>query len=58
MGISAEDIKRLMADREVYLAEIKRRQDEYQAQKAAAASPAAINAGNPGVTAQMGGFNF
>jgi len=52
-GITEEDIKQAMADREVYLADIKKRQDEYQASKAAAATPSASTA-----TAAAGGFNF
>ena len=54
-GISAEEIKTAIADREVYLADIKKRQDEYQASKNAATP---VLAGNAAITAQMGGFNF
>lgn len=50
-GITADEIKTAMADREVYLADVKKRADEYQASKAASA-PAA------GATAAAGGFNF
>ena len=32
-GIMPEEVKKLMADREVYLAEVKKKQDEYQASK-------------------------
>ena len=53
-GITTDEIKKAMADREVYLAEVKKRQDEYQASKASSA-PAA---GGAGVTAAQGGFNF
>jgi hypothetical protein len=52
-GITKEEIEKAMADREVYLADIKRKQDEYQASKAAA--PAA---GSASVSAAQGGFNF
>ena len=48
-GITAEDIKKAMGDREVYLADVKKRQDEYQASKTAAAAPA---------NNTSGGFNF
>lgn len=54
-GITTEEVKKAMADREVYLAEQKRRQEEYQASKNTVTS---TNAGNAGVSAQMGGFNF
>ena len=45
-----------MADREVYLADVKKRADEYQASKAANA--AAIATSSAGTTAAAGGFNF
>ena len=32
-GITPDEVKKLMADREVYLAEVKKKQDEYQASK-------------------------
>ena len=50
-GITMEEIKKALADREVYLADVKKRQDEYQASKNST-TPAA------GVTAAQGGFNF
>jgi hypothetical protein len=34
-GITTEDIKKAMADREVHLADVKQKQEEYQASKAA-----------------------
>ena len=48
-GITTEDIKKAMADREVHLADVKRRQDEYQASKNAGGgssspAPAAVSA--------------
>lgn len=52
-GITAEEITKATSDREIYLAEVKKRADDYKAQKAAgtttnvAAAPAAA-----------GGFNF
>ena len=54
-GITMEEIKQAMADREVYLAGVKKRQDEYQASKNNAS---AVTTGNAGVTAAQGGFNF
>ena len=52
-GITLDEIKKALADREVYLADVKKRQDEYQASKGT--TPAA---GGAGVTAAQGGFNF
>lgn len=53
-GITVEEIQKAMTDRETYLADVKKRQDEYQASKnSGAATPASI-----GVTAAQGGFNF
>ena len=46
--ITAKELTEAMTNREVYLAGIKRRQDEYKASKAAA----------PAITATPGGFNF
>lgn len=51
-GITMDEIKKALADREVYLADVKKRQEEYQASKNSA-SPAAA-----GVSAAQGGFNF
>ena len=53
-GITVDEIKKALADREVYLADVKKRQDEYQATKNAthAAAPSA------GTTAAAGAFNF
>ena len=52
-GITTEDIKKAMADREVHLADVKRRQDEYQASKNAGATTNVTSA-----PAAAGGFNF
>lgn len=52
--LTMEDIKKAMADRETYLADVKKRAEEYQAQKAAA--PTATNAAS--APAAAGGFNF
>lgn len=54
-GITADDIKKLMAEREIYLNDIKTRQEEYQAQKTVNTTPAAAS---PAVSAAAGGFNF
>ena len=51
-GITADEIKKLMADREVYLADVKKRQDDYKASKADA-TPSVATA-----PASVGGFNF
>ena len=47
--LSAEELAKMMTDRETYLATIKARQDEYRASRTAATVPAA---------ADNGGFNF
>ena len=52
-GITAEDIQKAKANREVYLADVKRRNDEYQASKTTAS--ATVTATAP---AAAGGFNF
>ena len=52
-GITTEDIKKAMADREVHLADVKRRQDEYQASKNTGATTNVTSA-----PAAAGGFNF
>jgi len=52
-GITAEELKKAISDRETYLADVKRRADEYQASKNAA------NASNvASAPAAAGGFNF
>ena len=53
-GITLDEIKKALADREVYLADVKKRQDEYQASKNSGGN--AI--GNIGLKAAQGGFNF
>lgn len=52
-GITADEVKKAMADMEVRLANVKKRQDEYQASKSATSAPASA-----GTTAASGGFNF
>ena len=52
-GITADELKKALADREVYLAEVKKRNDEYQASKANNTSAASAAA-----PAKQGGFNF
>lgn len=51
-GITMAEVKDLMSKREVYLAEVKKKNDEYQASKS---TPAA---GGSNVSAAAGGFNF
>ena len=51
-GITLDELKEKLAAREVYLADVKKRQDEYQASRTA---PSVAKAG---VSAQAGGFNF
>jgi hypothetical protein len=53
-GITADEIKTKMADREVYLAEVKKKADDYKASKAAASG--ATNVAS--APAALGGFNF
>ena len=48
-GITLDEVKKLMADREVYLADVKKRADDYKASKNATAASA---------PAAAGGFNF
>lgn len=54
-GITAEEIKKALADREIYLADVKKRQDEYQATKNAGSGSTGSVANAP---AAAGGFNF
>lgn len=51
-GITMEELKEALSERERYLADVKKRQDEYQASKIAP------SVGSVGVTAAQGGFNF
>lgn len=48
-GITEEEVKKALADREVYLADVKKKQDEYNASK---------NGGAASAPAAAGGFNF
>lgn len=52
-GITEEEIKKAMADREIYLADVKKKQDDYQASKNAGSVASAASA-----PAAVGGFNF
>lgn len=52
-GVTVEEIKKLMADREVYLAEQKKKADDYKASKAVGATSSVASA-----PAAAGGFNF
>ena len=51
-GITADDMKKAMADRETYLADVKRRADEYRASKDS------LPFGETSAPAAAGGFNF
>ena len=53
MGITSEEMKTASANRELYLADVKKRQDEYQASQKAAAT-----GGGGVVSAAAGGFDF
>lgn len=53
-GITPQEIKKAIADREIYLADVKKRNDEYLASKAANVTPAAVAS----APASVGGFNF
>ena len=52
-GITKEEIKKALADREVYLADVKKRQDDYKASQAGGAASNVASA-----PASVGGFNF
>ena len=54
-GITAEEVNKALADREIYLAEVKKRQDEYQATKSAGTGAVTPKAG---AGAAVSGFNF
>ena len=51
-GITTDEIRQKMSDREVYLAGIKQRNDEYKASRAGAGTSVAA------APASIGGFNF
>ena len=54
--ITTEEIMKALSDRETYLADVKKRQEEYQASKNSA--PAQSGFAAAGVSAAQGGFNF
>ena len=54
-GITADEIKKALADREVHLAEVKKNQEEYQAKKNSGGGDLPFGNVN---TAQAGSFNF
>lgn len=56
--ITAAELTKAMSDREVYLATLKQRNDEYKASKAAAAPTPVAPASNPAATVAPGGFKF
>ena len=60
-GITLDELKELMSKREMYLADVKKRADEYAASKQAGGNTVNAFSTNPassGVTAAQGGFNF
>ena len=58
-GITADEIKKALADREVYLAGVKKRADEYQASKSANDSvPFGDAKATAAAPAAQGGFTF
>lgn len=54
-GITADELKKAVEDRNVYLADVKKRQEEYQASKN---NNTVAPKASAGVSAAMGGFNF
>lgn len=55
--ITADDLRKAMGDREVYLAGVKKRDEEYQASKANK-SAATTTSAPASIQSQTGGFNF
>lgn len=53
-GITLDEVKKAMADREVYLADVKKKQDDYQASKNAGSGKTSVAT----AAATAGGFNF
>lgn len=53
--LTAEELTKAMQDRQVYLAEVKKNQDEWKANKS---NPTAAPAGNQAPIAKVGGFSF
>lgn len=56
--LTTAEVTKAMQDRELMLADTKKRRDEYQAQKAAGTTPATPSAATTPVTASKGTFNF
>lgn len=56
-GITADELKKALSDREVHLAEVKKRNDEYLASRGSASTPASGFAA-ASAPAAAGGFNF
>lgn len=54
--LTEEELKKATQDREIYLADIKKRRDEYQASKSSTSAPAQVAA--PSAPANKGGFTF
>lgn len=57
-GITQEEIKKALADREVYLADVKKKQDEYKASKAAADTVPFGTPAKATASAAEGGFDW
>lgn len=56
--LTTEEVKKAAADREVMLADIKKRNDEYKAQRAAGNTSAISATAQPSATVNAGGFTF
>lgn len=56
--LTTEEVKKAAADREVMLADIKKRNDEYKAQRAAGNTSATSATAQPSATVNAGGFTF
>lgn len=57
-SITGEEITKCLADREVYLADIKKRAEDYRNSQAAAKAETATQASSNTISAAAGGFNF
>ena len=54
----ADEVKKAAADREVMLADVKKRNEEYKAQRAAGNVGSATTTAQPTATVNAGGFTF
>ena len=57
-GITEEEIKKALADREVYLADVKKKQDEWKASQSKDEMPFGDGGAKASAPAAEGGFNF